>query len=262
MMYKNQLAFAIKVNDKIVKENKDTTLIPFGSEYSLFFKNLNSRRAIVHITIDDTPVNEGGFVVYGNSTLDIERFVNDNEKGNRFKFIERTGSIEEHRGIKIDDGLIRVEYQFEKEILPVLSWNQSVINTDQVYVKDVGYTSHSILRSRSMSNVDSSPQVSTLSASNSTADVSNVMYMDAEDADVGITVPGSISEQKFTTVSSFPLESEKHVMVMHILGKTATNEPVKEAVPSRRKQKCVTCGRVNKANAKFCVNCGTSLEVI
>jgi hypothetical protein len=35
--------------------------------------------------------------------------------GNRFKFIERTAQIEDYRGIKAEDGLLRVEYAFEKE---------------------------------------------------------------------------------------------------------------------------------------------------
>ena len=48
MMYESKLAAAIKVNGKVLREfNKDTVYIPFGSEYSILLKNLNTKRAIV-----------------------------------------------------------------------------------------------------------------------------------------------------------------------------------------------------------------------
>ena len=79
--------------------------------------------------------------------------------------------------------------------------------------------------------------------------------------DVGITVPGSKSEQKFSTVSSFALESEKHSMIIKLLGETEDNKPVVAPVTVKHKPKCVTCGKQNKATAKFCSSCGTALEI-
>jgi hypothetical protein len=75
--------------------------------------------------------------------------------------------------------------------------------------------------------------------------------------DAGITVPGSRSDQKFSTTYVGSLESTKHSMVFKLLG----GEAVKEAVTVKHKLKCVTCGKQNKAHAKYCVECGTALEI-
>ena len=81
--------------------------------------------------------------------------------------------------------------------------------------------------------------------------------MDSFVNDVGITVPGSKSNQKFQTAYIGALESTKHSMVFKLLG----GEAVKEAVTVKHKPKCVTCGKHNKATAKFCIECGTALEI-
>ena len=80
--------------------------------------------------------------------------------------------------------------------------------------------------------------------------------------DAGITVPGSISEQKFQVVAGFQTEDEKHVIILRLLGETADNKPVVKPVTVKAKPKCITCGRVNKATAKFCQDCGTALEIV
>jgi hypothetical protein len=79
--------------------------------------------------------------------------------------------------------------------------------------------------------------------------------------DAGITVPGSKSTQKFTTVTMGALDPEKHVIVLKLLGETADNKPVMQPVTVQHKPECVTCGHRNKHNAKFCSQCGTSLEI-
>lgn len=276
MMYNSKLAIAVKTNGKVVKEVGENVYLPFGSEYSVLVKNLNTKRAIVNITIDGTPICKGGIVVDANQSVDLERFVKDNESGNRFKFIERTEGIEKNRGVGIEDGLIRVEFQFEKKQYPVLHYVGQPF-TDCMHRPDEWRTKTTtgnhpghgnninsgmdrkggqsdILRSRRIQ----SSGMQTQSMNTDTMFTSQSMSTN----DAGITVPGSISNQKFETVSSFPVEAEKHVMILNIRGVTEYNKPVKVATPSRQKPKCVTCGRVNKASAKFCTECGTSLIVI
>jgi hypothetical protein len=79
--------------------------------------------------------------------------------------------------------------------------------------------------------------------------------------DVGITVPGSKSEQKFQTVTMGALESQTHTMVIKLLGELANNKPVLKPVTVKAKPQCVTCGHQNKVTAKFCNKCGTALEI-
>jgi rRNA maturation endonuclease Nob1 len=75
-------------------------------------------------------------------------------------------------------------------------------------------------------------------------------------SDVGITVPGSHSSQKFSTAYVGALESVKHSMVFKLFGGT-----MPKPITVKHKPKCVTCGKQNKATAKFCTECGTALEI-
>jgi len=260
-MYQSKLAIAIKNNGKVVKEVGENVYLPFGTEYSILVKNLNTKRAIVKISIDGTPVSSGGFVVKANDSIDIERFVKDNSSGNRFKFIEMTDNIAQNRGHGIEDGLVRVEFQFEKD-MPIITWGDGHYSHDDYYRKTTSTgdwnggnsISKGILRGgkdRRITASSSQPMYS-----------STTTYSTEPKSEAGITVPGSISDQKFTQVASFPLEDKKHVMVLNIRGVTDADEPVQTVTPSRQKPKCVTCGRLNKANARFCTDCGTSLIVV
>ncbi len=147
MMYQDKLAVAIKVNGKVLREGKsqgserdDTVFIPFGSEYTLYVKNMNSVRALVRFSIDGTDATEGvSIIVPANGFIELERFIknaNFNE-GLKFKFIERTKKIEDGpRGIKVEDGLIRVEYEFEREPAKIVNAPYT-ITTSSVYYPPV-----------------------------------------------------------------------------------------------------------------------------
>jgi len=245
MMYESKLAAAIKVNGKVLREFKDTVYVPFGSEYSILLKNLHTTRAVVNVFIDGDDMVPGGIVLNAGQEVDLERSVKNGNlsEGNRFKFIERTGSVEKHRGTKLEDGLVRVEFQFEQPPRPI-SWNTSQISGGI-------YPQGGILRGFDSAHYGTTCSVNSLTASATSA------TMDSFVNDVGITVPGSKSEQKFSTTYVGALESTKHSMVFRLLG----GEAVKQAVTVKHKPKCVTCGKHNKATAKFCTECGTALEI-
>lgn len=267
-MYNNKLAVALKSSGKVLREFGETVYVPFGSEYSILIKNLNSVRALVTVSVDGTDAGDGDqFVVNANDSLELERFLKDGnqDKGNRFKFIERTENIEDHRGVGVEDGLIRVEFQFEKPVVrhyyPTEIWHYPQreyygSGYDDIFGKglrnigsgDVSFTSTNAVG-------DGEAHINFSSSVNAN---DNVEIM----SDAGITVPGSVSDQKFTTVSSFPVEDEKHVVVLKMLGETADNKRVRKAVTVKAKIECSTCGKKNKANGKFCSECGTSLTII
>lgn len=116
MTYRNKFVACIKVNGKVLREQDGEVAIPFGSEYSILLKNLNSVRAQVRVSVDGEEVSNGWLIIQPNKELNLERSIKNNNllKGNCFKFIERTSKIEEHRGIGSDDGLVHIEYKFEK----------------------------------------------------------------------------------------------------------------------------------------------------
>jgi len=278
MMYKNQFVVAVKSSGRVLREVGDTVYLPFGCEYSLLLKNLNIVRADVRITIDGEDVLGGrSLVVSPNSNLEIERFIKDVTQGNRFKFIERTSSVEQHRGVGAGDGLIRIEWQFEKprpvyQVRPdpfANTWGGSG-GTPWIAASGSSYSTNNstpLYRSLVATSASVSPQSMNVSASAASAH-DGAACMDWNDSvmaksvnDVGITVPGSMSQQRFTTVDSFPLEDQKHVIVLQLKGETG-DAKVSAPVTVKAKPKCVTCGKVNKATAKFCSNCGTALDIV
>ncbi len=250
MMYESKLAAAIKVNGKVLREFKDTVYVPFGSEYSILLKNLNTTRCVVNVSIDGDDMVPGGLVLNPGQECDLERSIKNGnlKEGNRFKFIERTGSVEKHRGVKLEDGLVRIEFQFEK----VYKRQDGIQWTNTGYNNAI-YPQGGILRG---SSADVWPTGS-VTCSTASYDATSVNSSHAVLNDVGITVPGSHSNQQFSAAYVGTLESEKHSMVFRLLG----GEAVKQAVTVKHKPKCVTCGKQNKATAKFCQECGTALEI-
>lgn len=259
-MYANKLAMAIKVNGKVLREHKDTVYLPFSSEYSILIKNLNTTsRALVNVYIDGENVTPNKLVIGPGQDIDLERSLSNGSllAGNKFKFIERTNKIEDHRGIKIEDGLIRVEYQFETVVV-------APPGIHYPYPSLPMYPG-SPLRTTQLGQAWADPSI-TLTGSASTAVTgmnSATVFNSAvvQQSETGITVPGSKSNQKFTTVSGFPVESVKHSMILKMLGETEDNKAIREPITVKHKQKCHTCGKQNKFAAKFCNECGTSLEV-
>ena len=315
MMYQDRLAVAIKVNGKVLREQGDTVFIPFGSEYSLLIKNMNSVRALVSIEVDGTDATENTrLIVPANDSIELERFIKSGnlEKGQRFKFIERTSKIEEGpRGIKAEDGLIRVEFEFEREPAKISTYYY--VDPNPWKTKEVHHHHYrdSLLRDVRLggistgsptfgdnytisANAASSASFSASAASSEVHDGMATMsstsaFMNSVNPDMqvrsakrgdkltksavkskglsqelndkGITVGGSVSDQKFVTGSWFPTDGVKHVLIMKILGAVG-DKRVTKAVDVKTKQECPTCGTKNKFGTKFCRECGTGLEQV
>ena len=251
-MYSNKLALAVKVNGKVLREQGEMVALPFGSEYTLLIKNLNSVRAAVSVWIDGKDVLDGSRVIIdANSALDLERSIEGGnlERGHRFKFIERTTQIENHRGIRVDDGLIRVEFEFEQQ-KPVDIWPSTTLRGagggPVWYTYETHYTVGTPVVSYSCNAV---PCSNTTTQSISAADA------------VGITVAGSVSSQSFQNDFSFIGTGVKSAMVLRLTG-VINNVSVQVPVTVKTKPQCPTCGTKNPAAAKFCAECGTALTII
>jgi hypothetical protein len=273
MMYNNKLVASLKANGKILREFKDTVYLPFGVEYNILLKNLHNTRAVVNVYIDGDNVVPGGLVLESKQEIELERAIRNGNlnEGNRFKFIERTGAVEQHRGIKLEDGLIRIEFQYEVP-QPIINVG-NIFSRNDVYWKSMPATFNvnGTLRSVNYGEADTirsmaAASTATYCAMNNIATASCEVHdgaatMDWMANETGITVPGSKSEQKFRTVTVGALEPTVHSIVLKLLGETAANQAVRQPVTVKHKPRCVTCGKQNKATAKFCQECGTSLEI-
>lgn len=274
MMYQNKFVAAIKADGKILRESSNLVTLPFGSEYSILLKNLNSVRAMAEITIDGKSATDGSkLILDANGSVEIERYIRNHnfEKGNRFKFIERTNAVEQYRGIGADDGIIRVEFWTEK-VYPAPTW-QSYTTTWQYPVSNTGFiggqwTNSSgltagatkgsgVLRSANFASTVNSTACA--GAGYTTMDWSQAQNQQQQES--GITVPGSESSQKFTNGSWFATEYQTDVLVFQLRGEIA-GKPVQKPITVAVRPRCVTCDSVNWATAKFCSQCGTALQLI
>lgn len=252
-MHHNKMVCCLKANGKILRDNKGEVFIPFGTEYSILLKNLNTIRSRVQIFVDGVDITEGiHSIVSPNSTLEFMRYVNNGNlgAGNKFKFIERTSDIEQHRGINMEDGIIRVEFQYEPIIRlgytpPPILWNRNQHPYDWGDLYRVTCSGTAI-------SAGESAVFNTQSNYYGSAGLNN---------NVGITVPGSMSNQPVLIAPNLICEPEKHVIILQLRGISDQNKPILRPVTTE-KQKCTICGKSNKGSSKFCSNCGTSLLII
>ena len=281
-MYSNKFVAVIKVNGRVLRENNGEVRVPFGSEYSLLLKNLNSVRVMAKISVDGQDATEGTWLVLGpNSNSEIERFIKNGNlsTGNRFKFIERSPAVEAHRGIGAEDGLVRIEFKTERILPP-----PPVYRPSQPYWPPRGRRSGdrfglerrwgaSGSSSRSLGsftqasvNVNSAYTVNSSTATGSLDETSVCGGAAAagpapEPAPAGITVQGGVSNQTFVWTESFAVHEPGEVIVLRLVGEVG-GQQVTQPVTVDYKPKCTSCGLVNRANSKFCSQCGTGLVLI
>jgi len=250
MMYTNGFVASLKVDNKFLRDKNGIVELPFNSEYSLYLKNLETRKAIVKVSIDDKDVLSGNsLVINSNSYIDLEGFLVGNICKNKFKFIELTKEIEDYRGYKPEDSLIRIEVRYEKlrpvtqEIdycisYPYWGWRQPI----KYEIKT--------LSCGSVGNVQS------VSCTNNNAQVYN---LDANN-DVGITVKGSEINAQFSSAYVNELEENSQVIILKLKGYKDNNIKVEKLVTTKDKIVCVTCGNKNNYESNYCSKCGTFLE--
>jgi hypothetical protein len=284
-MFKNDVAVAIKVDGKVLKEQGTTVRLPFNKEYAILVKNLHSTSAVVKVEIDGVDVLGGRqLVVPANRSVDLERYIEDNfDEGHRFKFARMTDKVAAHRGRKAEDGLVRVSWQFETALsvsLPI-TWivNQPYPVYYPIYIEpkpwpkpqpwiwygtsttsynadNVTWTSthgsHGELSRKGVPTINTAAYFNQVSEGQETLCSCNVEAK-------GFTVKGSKSDQDFRTVATGELEPQEYSLTLQLVGDVG-GRPVQVAVTKKTKITCEVCGTVNVAMAQFCNGCGNALD--
>jgi len=283
MVYRNNFIAVVKCNNKILREqynkdqNENVVAIPFNSEYTILLKNKNSRRAFVSIEIDGECItNCGDIVVEPNSSLELERFLDDMYSGNKFKFLKKTKEIAEYRGDRVDDGIIRIEYWYEKE-KPVFKYyypqdfyyNQPKINpwekigsglnppdNSKWYSTKYGSTSSGSDCLRSFNTSDTTTYYSsTINCCSSLTN--NSGFNDSE----GVTGKGEVSNQEFSYIYGLEKEDKSEVICIKLCGITKDNKYITKPINVKTKIKCDMCGKTHKSNKQFCDRCGNFIKI-
>lgn len=258
MMYNEKLVAVVKANGRILRETNGTVYIPFNTEYSIQIKNLHNTKAVVSIDIDgDDVCDDSQYVIHPNQTVEIEGFLRGNKITRKFKFIEKTQAISDFRGDDIEDGLIKLSYQFE------FDWNRYSLNYWETNNNERGITSKgsggfdggNVMYGSSVNycntnigatcDVNQTTLISTSNQPVASAAVPN---------DSGITGKGSKSNQTFNTASVGFLDPKVHTMVIQLKG------GVQKPIFVRTKLQCNLCGRKWPSKQEFCGSCGNALR--
>jgi len=295
MTYKDNFVVEVKCNGKIMRVKDDAVYLPYGSEYTLLLKNLNSRKASVQISIDGQDVLDySSLILDPNSSSELKGFLSGTRAKNHFKFIHKTKEIQEHRGDKVGDGLIRVEFAFEKPQPEVIK--QTILHEHHdhhhhhdhdYYYRPRTFWNHNDWFSGD-STVKYSSSMDTLLTSKTFNDSGEIKGMTSENCsrgfdgepvsnfmvqvdslgieslgqpldDEGITVKGSECNQSFRYGAIGELEQSK-VITIQLKGMSGGGVQIRKPVTVKAKLECSTCGTKSNSSFKYCPSCGTYLE--
>ena len=270
MMYQEKFVVVIKSNGKILREHDEVVSIPFQEEYSILLKNLNSVKAVASISIDGLDVLNGNQIIINpNGSTELEGFLKDSSVTHKFKFIQKTKQIQDYRGDNVDDGIVRVEYKFEKFVEKVQIIREDITWRTLPYYPPIysvfthrlggqsvgGCGGASYAGGQAFGGITNNVSLD----SNFSESYSSIVSESTPIQDEGITVKGSSSNQNFIHGYTNPLEDISKVIILKLRGIDSKGKKVKEPIKVDKKIKCETCGIVSKSSAKFCKNCGTSL---
>ena len=273
MTYKDHFVVEVKYDGKILRVKDGAVYLPFGSEYTLLLKNLNSKKASVKVHIDGQDVLDySSLIIGGNGQAELEGFLSGTTARNKFKFIHKTKEIQEHRGDKADDGIIRVEFAFEKPKPKTIIhdhhehhyhhhnyWHWGPYTYTAGAPNDTVYATAEKTNIRSVQTFNASADMSQAIAKGTEVDSLGVESLGAPLDDEGITVKGSECYQSFRYGSVGELE-QSEVIIIQLKGLAQTGTTVEKPVTVKTKLECPTCGTKSKSSFKFCPNCGTFLE--
>lgn len=267
-MYQNGLVAVVRINGKTVEEKDGKVVIPFDSEYALLLKNRNDRKAVARIYIDgDEVTRKGKLIIDANSSIDIERYIDDMNKGNRFKFVPIADNRVGDKGDS-EKGFIEVRFQLVKPVL-----NNFIVHEEHIYHKHHHYDDWDYLPYRGpfyinypvfygslqcnatgkgMSASVGSNNFTLTSSLSSSPIINNATIQDNHLVETrGATIKGSDSTQRFSFAYVGELESTETVIRFQLIGTTNS-----DIIAKYNKLHCVSCNKTFGLNDVFCSVCG------
>lgn len=246
MAYSNRFVANVIVDGHIQKESNwnqyGSINIPFGSEYSLRFRNKHNRRAVVKFFIDGENVSGNGYVISASDYIDVERHF---DKDRAFKFVELDSEDAYDAGKNGPDdgskGLIEAHFYLEKT-KPVL-W-QAVAN-DAYWPK---------LNNPHIPTCGIPPEIKC--STQAPYGSSRSLTSNTPEMQPGVTVEGNSTGQHF---SSAYIEVERNYTTIKLLLKGHLEEEQVDLMQSVDAVYCTNCGTKRVMKANFCGHCGKKL---
>jgi hypothetical protein len=276
-MYKDNLVVVVKHKGKVLREVGDCVYLPFNSEYSLLIKNFNLKKASVSVYIDgDDVLNGKSLLIQSESRTELKGFLDGKTAKNKFRFIEKTKQISDYRGDRVDDGLIRVKFAFEKDqpefiyyppppprrpcpwepFGPIKYCTSSPLYNDSFIDNDTtGCASFTC----SNSDVEASNTKRKIGKNSIIADDAVGMVTKRSAVADGITVKGSEINQNFDYGYVGEL-GRSRVMIIRLCGERDNGTIIEKPRLVSTRLTCPTCGKRSRSDSKFCGRCGTFLK--
>ena len=231
---------------------------------------MESRKAKVKISIDGVDVLNGqSLLINPNDTTELEGFLNDYIAKNKFKFIPKTKEISEFRGDKIDDGLIRIEFWYEKlkpitqqinqvfnHISPWVTYKQPIYDYNPTWITTTSNMIPKSMQVDYLRSIDNNICQTSFTAHNCSLNNS----VSLKSFDEGITVKGEEISQEFKYGNIGVLEENSNVIILRLVGFNDIGDKVEKVVTVRDKLQCRICGKISGSVSKFCDRCGGYLE--
>ena len=237
-MYKNGFAMCVMHNGKILKETDRRVTIPFDSHYQVRLINKNSKRCSCDLFINGEKVER--FRIDRFKSMDIERFIDgNNDMGRKFRFISlKSNDVKDKNDI--DNGLIEAHFYLESNeshIREIHHYHYDhIIREDSYippYIPPYKYPYTDLIPLSPMYNTDNSGAV-------------NLSFSSYNTSNLGATVRGNQSNQKFMNVDDMELENTSVILKLKLFGGDI------ELI----RQYCAGCGRKSRQGDKYCGNCG------
>jgi len=266
MVYRDRFIAVVKSGGRILRNMGGVVTLPFGSEYTIFMRNQESRRAQVKVSVDGQDALDGkAIIIPANGSHELGGFMRGTAERFGFKFVQKTKEIAENRGDFIDDGMIRVEFAFEKPA-PVINfhWNWPP------YQPPIYHHHHHRHLNPWLNGqtYDTGGTTYTGNTGDVSADYSGMKSRTIDCSftptaapveDEGITVAGSDRYVQYQTAHIGRLE-QSHVIVIRLRGTTETGTLVSQPVTTRDRLKCSVCGYKSRSHNQFCGRCGCNLS--
>lgn len=212
-------------------DSKRTVRVPFGSEYKVRIKNKTNGRAFVRVMIDGRYTlgkPSAKLIVRAGETVDLERFVESLTEGSSFKFVE-AGAPGVQDPTSGDNGRVQIIFEAEK-ISPSVTFSSSsgILRGAGVGMAlrsmSVGGVAGAVNCSTAVNNVAASTLTSNCFHVGSPAPVDSGL-IGAATSDLGATVEGSTSHQKFQDTNEWFMTEAPVVIDLWLRGPRVEAEP-------------------------------------
>jgi hypothetical protein len=270
-MYKNGFVVAVKINDKSVEEKDNKVILPFDSEYTLMLKNKNDRKAVARVFIDDEEATEKGrLIIDANGVVNLERFIDDINKGKRFKFVPISNNAVKDKGSS-EKGFIEVHFQLVKPVVNnvvihehhyrryrpfdfyysdgpfYVDYDFPVFGSSKFLCSNSGGGTGMSMSAGSKNFTLNSYETSELKTTNEAFIQDNHLVEER-----GATIKGSNSSQKFCYSYVGELEAQETIIRFQLVGTRDS-----KIADQYLKTHCTQCGKAYDINDVYCAKCGT-----